>query len=150
MMRNPHIELERARSALSAVDPGCDRESWVRVMTAAKAAGLDFEAVNEWSAGAGNYKGEKDVKAVWRGLKESGGVTAGTLFHLAKESGWRDDFIGVTTREEAAPTGSPARPAVDPVAVWNSAYRLTPDTATLPGKTAFLTGCASIPPMLSR
>ena len=119
MMRNPHIELERARSALSAVDPGCDRESWVRVMTAAKAAGLDFEAVNAWSAGAGNYKGEKDVKAVWRGLKESGGVTAGTLFHLAKEAGWRDDFIGVTARDKPPQREAPARPAVDPVAVWD-------------------------------
>ena len=133
MMRNPHIELERARSALMAIDPGCDRESWVRVMTAAKAAGLDFDAVNEWSAGAGNYKGEKDVLAVWRSLKESGGVTAGTLFHLAREAGWREDFLQVTTREErqrrdtpARPAQAPARPAVDPVPIWDRCVSADP------------------------
>ena len=145
MMRSPHIELDRARSALSAVDPGCDRESWVRVMTAAKAAGLDFDAVNEWSAGAGNYKGEKDVKAVWRGLKESGGVTAGTLFHLAKESGWRDDFIGVTTRDKPHQREAPTRPAVDPVAVWNRCVSADPGHGYIARKNGFPEGLRVYP-----
>ena len=133
MMRNPHIELERARSALMAIDPGCERQTWVRVMTAAKAAGLDFEAVNEWSAGAGNYKGEKDVLSVWRGLKETGGVTAGTLFHLAREAGWRKDFLEVTTREEPQRRDTPARPGkpmpraiADPLAIWDRCVSADP------------------------
>lgn len=145
MMRSPHIELERARSALSAVDPGCDRESWVRVMTAAKAAGLDFDAVNAWSAGAGNYKGEKDVKAVWRGLKESGGVTAGTLFHLAKESGWRDDFIGVTARDKPTQREAPARPAVDPLAVWDRCVSADPGHGYIARKNGFPEGLRVYP-----
>lgn len=145
MMRNPHIEIERARSALMAVDPGCDRESWVRVMTAAKAAGLDFDAVNAWSAGAGNYKGEKDVKAVWRGLKESGGVTAGTLFHLAKESGWRDDFIGVTTRDKPPQREAPVRPAVDPVAVWDRCVSADPGHGYIARKNGFPEGLRVYP-----
>ena len=133
MVRNPHIELERARSALMAIDPGCDRHSWVRVLTAAKSAGLDFEAANQWSAGAGNYKGEKDVLSVWRGLKESGGVTAGTLFHLAREAGWREDFLEVTTREEPQRRDTPARPGkpmpraiADPLAVWDRCVSADP------------------------
>jgi len=125
----PPIEPERARSALMAIDPGCDRLTWVRVMTAAKAAGLPFEDVNQWSAGAGNYKGEKDVRSVWRGIKESGGISAGTLFHMARESGWRDD----SRRQEQPPRDAgrkPARPVpkaiADPLAVWDRCVSADP------------------------
>lgn len=133
MMRNPHIELERAKSALMAIDPGCDWQSWNRVLTAAKAAGLDFDVVHAWSAGAGNYKGEKDVLSTWRGLEQQGDVTERTLFYLARESGWRDDFLGVTTREEPRREDKPARPGkqnprpkMDPLAVWNGCVSADP------------------------
>ncbi len=84
-------EIERARSALSAIDPGVDRETWVRVSMAAKAAGLDFNVWHDWSASASNYSGEADCRAVWKSLNGSGGIGAGTLFALARESGWRED-----------------------------------------------------------
>ena len=148
MMRNPHIELERARSALSAVDPGCDHDKWVRVMTAAKAAGLDFEALNEWSAGAGNYKGEKDVLAVWRGLKESGGVTAGTLFHLAKEAGWRDGEGHTEPRQRHRRERSakaPARPAVEPVPIWDRCISADPVHGYIVRKNGFPEGLRVYP-----
>ncbi|MDO8415541.1 MAG: PriCT-2 domain-containing protein [Agitococcus sp.] len=91
MVCNSHIDIARAQSALNAISSDCDRETWVRILAAAKAAGLDFEVVHDWSAGATNYKGRKDVLSVWLGLKESGGITAGTLFHLAKSEGWREE-----------------------------------------------------------
>ena len=35
MVRNSHIDIARAQSALNAISSDCDRETWVRVMTAA-------------------------------------------------------------------------------------------------------------------
>lgn len=83
-------EIERAASALQAIDPGCDRESWVKAGMAAKAAGLEFEDFNTWSASAGNYRGEQDCRIVWKSFGESGRVTAASLFGMAFAQGWKD------------------------------------------------------------
>ncbi|WP_426110416.1 AAA family ATPase [Massilia sp. PWRC2] len=83
-------EYERAASALQAIDPGCDRESWVRAGMATKAAGLEFEDFNTWSAMGGNYAGERDCRAVWKSFHESGPVTAASLFAMAAAEGWSD------------------------------------------------------------
>ena len=83
-------EHERAASALQAIDPGCDRESWVRAGMACKAAGLEFEDFNTWSASAGNYAGESDCRTVWKSFGESGGVTPASLFGMALAQGWKD------------------------------------------------------------
>ncbi len=83
-------ELERARSALLAIDAGCPREQWVRVGMAAKAAGLTFDDFNAWSQEAGNYAGERDCLSVWISLSEDGPVRANTLFAMAFAAGWQD------------------------------------------------------------
>lgn len=36
-------DVDRARSALQAIDPACPRAEWLRIAIAAKAAGLSFE-----------------------------------------------------------------------------------------------------------
>ena len=48
MMRDNFTELERARSPLFHLDPGTDRETWVRIGMGAKAAGLPFEDFDNW------------------------------------------------------------------------------------------------------
>lgn len=82
----------RAMDALHALDPGCDRETWVRILMAAKAAGLNEHHCDDWSMKAANYGGAKDFKATWRSIREGGAVQEGTLFHLAREAGWTDPF----------------------------------------------------------
>jgi hypothetical protein len=82
------IELERARSALNALDSGCPREKWIRIGMAAKSAGLNFDDFHDWSKPAGNYKCEKDCRTVWESFKETGSITVATLVHMAKENGW--------------------------------------------------------------
>lgn len=118
MVRNSHIDIARAQSALNAISSDCDRETWVRILAAAKAAGLDFEVVHDWSAGATNYKGRKDVLSVWLGLKESGGITAGTLFHTAKSEGWREDDLH-QWQEKPKPTKASQKPTIDPLMIWD-------------------------------
>ena len=82
-------EIARARSALHSLDPGCDRETWVRVGMAAKAAGLDLEDFTTWSSQAANFDGERDCAIVWRSISD-GPVKAGTLFSMAFAAGWKD------------------------------------------------------------
>lgn len=118
MVRNSHIDTARAHSALNAISSDCDRPKWVMVMTAAKSAGLDFEAVHDWSAGATNYKGRKDVLSVWHGLKESGGITAGTLFHAAKSEGWREEDSH-QWQQQPKPTKASQKPTNDPLMIWD-------------------------------
>jgi hypothetical protein len=79
----------RARSALNALDPNCDRETWVRIGMAAKHAGLSVDDFISWSRGASNFGGEKDCRAQWRSFKR-GMVTDRTLFRMALDSGWSD------------------------------------------------------------
>ncbi|WP_461584360.1 DUF3987 domain-containing protein [Tepidiphilus sp. HLB4] len=93
--------LEEAREALFALDPDCDRADWVKIGMAAKAAGLDFDDFDRWSAGGRTYK-PKDVQAVWKSFSPSGGVTERTLFKLARDAGWRPERSAPISPEEAA------------------------------------------------
>ena len=45
-------DLDRARDALQACDPDCDRSEWLRLAMAAKAAGVDLDTFDAWSATA--------------------------------------------------------------------------------------------------
>ncbi|MEI7455798.1 MAG: AAA family ATPase [Nitrosomonadales bacterium] len=83
-------DRERAADALHYMDAGCARDEWVRAGMAGKAAGLDFDDFHNWSASAGNYKNESECRTVWKSFKESGGVTAATLFGMARAQGWSD------------------------------------------------------------
>ena len=82
--------IERALSALFALDPSCDRETWVRIGMSAKSAGISYEDFDRWSSGAPNYGGERNPRAVWNSFKVSGGTTAATLFGYAIKAGWQD------------------------------------------------------------
>lgn len=81
-------DTAKATDALHAIPPDLPRDEWVKVGMAAQAAGLDFDAFNDWSAQAGNYN-ERDARDTWRSIKSGGGVGAGTLFRKAAENGWR-------------------------------------------------------------
>ena len=47
-------DLDRARDALHALDPGCTRDEWVKLAMASKAAGIDLDTFDAWSAQAAN------------------------------------------------------------------------------------------------
>lgn len=89
---------EDVRAALQFLDPGTDRESWVRVLMAGKAAGLTEDDAITWSATASNYKNEREVSSVWRSIKPEGGIGTGTLFHLARAAGWKGHRAAESTR----------------------------------------------------
>lgn len=93
-------ELERALSALHSLDPSMNRESWVRVGMAAKDAGIALDDFIEWSSNGANFRNAKDCAVAWQSFK-TGGVTKSTLFHCAREMGWRDPGKPLKTAQEA-------------------------------------------------
>lgn len=128
--RSQADEVERARAALNALDAGCDRETWVRVCMAAKAAGLDEADFIAWSENAANFDSKRDCRSVWRSIREDGGIKAGTLFALARENGWREPVNGHSrphqrAQEPRKAEPRPERPPFDFRAVWRDSEAAT-------------------------
>ncbi|HAT23884.1 MAG TPA: hypothetical protein DCS81_05715 [Pantoea septica] len=98
--------IGRAQSALNAIDPDCDRKTWVKIAAAAKDAGLTLEDFDEWSKTGTSYGGASDTRAAWKSVKEGGDVTESTLFYLAKQAGWTD-----SDRSAAAKPARARKPA---------------------------------------
>jgi hypothetical protein len=75
--------------ALAHIPACCDYHSWVQVGMALKAelGEPGFELWDDWSAGSPKYDAGQ-MAAKWRSFSGRG-ITAGTLFHLAKQHGWR-------------------------------------------------------------
>lgn len=132
MMRDQFTEIERARSALWSLDPGTDRDSWVRHAMGAKAAGLDFADFLSWSEGAGNFKNEAECRSVWNSIKP-GAVTAASLFRSALAAGWQDGTEKPRNERPQSRQRKPEQPKAgkptifDPATLWNAC---TPAAAT--------------------
>jgi hypothetical protein len=81
---------QRIRNALQSIDPN-DRESWLQCGMALKhemqEAGRPLW--DDWSRQSNKYD-ERDQGKTWRSIKRDG-IRIGTVFHLAKQAGWRDE-----------------------------------------------------------
>jgi hypothetical protein len=110
---NPQLAWERAVEALRFIHPDTDYDKWVKVGQALQDAfgehGLNLWS--DWSSGGTKYKGQADIDTHWRSFHQGGGVGIGTLFHIAKESGYQvpagvlhlpvgADFSGLTIDNE--------------------------------------------------
>ncbi len=115
-------DIDRARDALQACDPSCARDEWVRLAMAAKAAEVDFDTFDSWSAQADNYNA-RDARAVWNSIRRTDGVGAGTLYKAAAQNGWAPDSRRRHIRPaKAAPRPveprTPPRHGMAPAEVW--------------------------------
>ena len=116
-------DTDRAIHALHAIPPDLPRDDWVRAGMAAHAAGIDFDAFNDWSAGAGNYDA-RAARDTWHSFKPGKGVGAGTLFKLAAENGWRISAdkpqpLTVQAPRKAAEPPRKRAPGMSPADVWS-------------------------------
>lgn len=141
-MKN-NITPELIRAALAHLPATCDRETWARVAMAIKSEFPDStgrDLFTDWSGTADNFDA-KATAATWRSVKAGGGVTIGTLLHLAKEHGFtlpktdqapaypspeelarRDRERAERQRQEQARTeAAHARTAVEAAALWAEA-----------------------------
>ena len=100
------------------ISPDCERDQWVRILMAIKCA-LGENGMNiadAWSKGSARYQAAA-FRDTWVNISDGGGVTAGTLLYLARESGYRPDG--------SIPRIAPTRPA-------EPAQRAQPENRTLP------------------
>lgn len=94
-------ERAQIRAALDAIDPGVGYEPWLQIGMAlhAELGNEGFALWDAWSSRSDKYPGSEGLRGHWRSFKP-GAVKIGTLFHLAKQAGWK-----------------PPRPARKPAAV---------------------------------
>jgi len=71
--------------------PADDRDIWIKIGMALKSElGNDgFSFFDEWSKSSAKYR-QKSTVDVWRSFK-GGSISIGTLIHMAKENGWRQN-----------------------------------------------------------
>ncbi len=82
-------QTDDALDALNAIDPNCDRDTWVRLAAAAREAGVTLQQFSDWSSRASNYDA-KDTASMWKSLSRMQNIGPGTLFALAAEAGWKN------------------------------------------------------------
>ena len=84
-------------SATMTIDPNCDRKTWIDIGMAVHSAGvasndLDaaFDLWNDWSKGSAEKYKSNEMIHQFRSFKpDPAGINIGTLFHHAKEAGWK-------------------------------------------------------------
>lgn len=98
----PHETTEnvtRAKTALTALDPGMPRAQWLTVIWAVNAHGWQcgYEMARTWSSQSSKFDPATFDKD-WESFEphRPNGINSASLYYLAKESGWHDP-VGVTT-----------------------------------------------------
>ena len=91
--------MNRISDALQFI-PAHERDVWVAMAMAVKSELGDagFQIWDDWSQSASNYNALA-ARSVWKSCKGSG-ITAATLFHEAKQNGWRDEGFQKPTRDQ--------------------------------------------------
>jgi putative DNA primase/helicase len=97
------LSIDQIRAALDCVPADLPRDEWARIGMALKSELGDagFELFNSWSARADNYDATA-TRDTWRSVKAGGRVTIGTLFHLAKQHGFKASEHGTQQPEPSA------------------------------------------------
>jgi hypothetical protein len=84
--------IEEIRSALVAINPGCDRKTWIEVGMALATVGPElFPIWDEWSQGSPEkYPGQREAAKQWASFRPlPAGITVASLFHHAYAAGWQ-------------------------------------------------------------
>ncbi len=109
-----HTQDDIARY-LYALSADCTRDSWIKIMSAFKSAGGDYETFRAWSATAPHRFDESDCNSAWNSITPSGNSegAAGMLRKWAKETG--ATFDDQPSRARKAPTAPTAPPPPPPI-----------------------------------
>lgn len=91
--------MNRAEHALQFISP-IERDTWVAMGMALKSEFGDAarEVWMDWSRQADSFR-ESDARAVWRSFRGAG-VSIGSLYHEARQGGWRDQGYQTPTAEQ--------------------------------------------------
>lgn len=89
-----NLTLAKIAALLEHIDPDVHYGDWIRVLMAifneTGGAEAGFELADAWSSNGYKYKGEKDVRAKWRGFKSdvANPVRMGTLVRMAGKAAY--------------------------------------------------------------
>lgn len=73
-------------SMLDAISPDA-RDTWIQVGMALHEGGWPVTMWDTWSRGSPKYKMGETFR-IWAGFKPGGGISFGTLVHMAQDAGW--------------------------------------------------------------
>jgi hypothetical protein len=87
------LSQERVREALDAMPSTGELvgyDQWLTVGMALHSTGADWsrDLWEDWSRASPKYDGVKQEKS-WQSFQGNGGVSLGSLYHLARQAGWR-------------------------------------------------------------
>lgn len=85
--------IRNATEALYNIPSDLPREEWLKTGMAAISAGLSIDEIINWSRTGSNFKNEKDVRDSFKNVNVAGGITAATLFWMAKQYGWQVSLL---------------------------------------------------------
>lgn len=89
-------EIEnRLRSALAMISPDCSYDDWRDIIWAIHASGLDNaeEIARDWSKLAPERYDDEGFDSIWSSFDSERGITLGTLYFHAQQSGWQSPSI---------------------------------------------------------
>jgi hypothetical protein len=85
--------ITKLASLLSQIDPDVDYRNWMLALMVVfyetRSSEEGFELADQWSSGGTKYRGERDVRRMWRSFNPNHPrpVRMGTLVRLAKQFG---------------------------------------------------------------
>lgn len=91
------ITIGLIQQALTYIPASMPRDEWARVAMAIKSEFPDDtgrDLFDAWSQTAGDHYDAKATRDTWKSVKAGGGVTIGTLLHLAKSHGFEVPRVG--------------------------------------------------------
>lgn len=101
---NEKWSVDEVREMLSFLDPDCGNDDWVNIGMALQDEGHSLAIWDEWSRRGTKYKVGETVSR-WKSFRPGGGITFGTLVHMAALSGWKPKQV----EEEIDLANHPAR-----------------------------------------
>lgn len=84
--------VDDVREMLSFLDPDCGYEDWINIGMALHNEGHPLAIWDEWSRRGQKYKQGSTITH-WKSFHSGGGITFGTLVHMAALSGWKPKEI---------------------------------------------------------
>lgn len=79
--------IDDVHEMLNYIDPDLGYDEWINIGMALQADGYPFSVWDNWSRSGSKYDGH-NMGSHWKSFKPGGGVTMGTLVHMAKQGGW--------------------------------------------------------------
>ncbi len=84
-------QIARVKSMLATIGADCDYEDWRNIVWAVAATGWACaeDIAHDWSMTCPEKFDKGGFQTLWRSFKPDGGISFGTLVHMAKEAGWK-------------------------------------------------------------